>query len=102
MPKPGPPRPVQQCFQERPSPFPWEQDALDHVRRLMPSVEPYRAWATFSFTARSGRINERDLLIAVPAGLSRLAESTLARRLADLESATQVLPEQVRFVMRPG
>ncbi|MFE2487233.1 BREX system serine/threonine kinase PglW [Streptomyces mirabilis] len=69
MPKPGPPRPAQQWFQDRPSPYPWEQDALDHVRRLMPAAEPYRAWATFSFTAQSGRINECDLLIAVPAGL---------------------------------
>ncbi|GGP84815.1 hypothetical protein GCM10010266_03660 [Streptomyces griseomycini] len=40
VPRPGPPRPAQQWFQERPSPFPWEQDALDHVRRLMPSDEP--------------------------------------------------------------
>ncbi|WP_078492083.1 BREX system serine/threonine kinase PglW [Streptomyces yerevanensis] len=69
MPKPGPLHPAQQWFQDRRSPFPWEQDALDHVRRLMPTVEPYRAWATFSFTAQSGRINECDLLIAVPAGL---------------------------------
>ncbi|MHC0429476.1 BREX system serine/threonine kinase PglW [Streptomyces sp. O3] len=68
-PKPGPPRPARQWFQERPSPFPWEQDALDHVRGLMPQAEPYRAWATFSFTAMSGRVNECDLLIAVPAGL---------------------------------
>ncbi|MFD9484314.1 BREX system serine/threonine kinase PglW [Streptomyces sp. NPDC059991] len=69
-PKPGPPpRPANQWNQERPSPYPWEQDALDHVRRLMPPAEPYRAWATFSFTAQSGRINECDLLIAVPAGL---------------------------------
>jgi serine/threonine protein kinase len=35
----------------------------------MPNAEPYRAWATFSFTAASGRINECDLLIAVPGGL---------------------------------
>lgn len=35
----------------------------------MPRAEPYRAWATFSFTAMSGRVNECDLLIAVPAGL---------------------------------
>jgi serine/threonine protein kinase len=35
----------------------------------MPPTEPHRAWATFSFTALSGRINECDLLIAVPAGL---------------------------------
>jgi ATP-dependent Lhr-like helicase len=31
----------------------------------------------------------------------RLAESTLARRLADLESAARVLSESVRFVVRP-
>jgi len=60
---------VQRWFQERPSPYPWEQEALDHVRRLMPAAEPYRAWATFSFTAQSGRINECDLLIAVTGGL---------------------------------
>lgn len=35
----------------------------------MPGAEPYRAWATFSFTAQSGRVNECDLLIAVPGGL---------------------------------
>lgn len=68
-PKPGPPRPARQWFQERTSPYPWEQEALDHVRRLMPQAEPYRAWATFSFTAMSGRVNECDLLVAVPAGL---------------------------------
>src|SRR5690349_16537048 len=51
------------------SPYPWEQEGLDHIRTRMPQAEPYRAWATFSFTARSGRINECDLFIAVPAGL---------------------------------
>ncbi|MFD4919823.1 BREX system serine/threonine kinase PglW [Streptomyces goshikiensis] len=69
VPKPGPPKPVQQWFQDRPSPYAWEQEALDHVRRLLPAAEPYRAWATFAFTAHSGRINECDLLVAVPAGL---------------------------------
>ena len=68
-PKPGAAKPAQQWFQERPSPYSWEQEALDHVRRLMPAAEPYRAWATFSFTAQSGRVNECDLLVAVPAGL---------------------------------
>jgi serine/threonine protein kinase len=51
------------------SPYPWEQEGLDHIRTRMPQAEPFRAWATFSFTARSGRINECDLFIAVPAGL---------------------------------
>jgi hypothetical protein len=50
-PKPRPPQ-RQRWFQERPSPYPWEQDGLDHVRKLMPNAEPYRAWATFSFTGR--------------------------------------------------
>ncbi|MFE5082931.1 BREX system serine/threonine kinase PglW [Streptomyces mirabilis] len=67
-PKPAPPK-VQRWHQTRSSPFPWEQDALDHIKRLMPQTEPYRAWATFSFTASSGRINECDLFIAVPRGL---------------------------------
>lgn len=68
-PKPAPPPQHKGWFQERPSAYPWEQDGLDHVRRMMPKAEPYRAWATFSFTAASGRINECDLLIAVPGGL---------------------------------
>ncbi|MEV4628615.1 BREX system serine/threonine kinase PglW [Micromonospora sp. NPDC049523] len=55
--------------QSGPSEFPWEQDALDHIRNLMPDAEPYRAWATFSFTAATGHVREVDLLVAVPAGL---------------------------------
>ncbi|WP_433549319.1 NERD domain-containing protein [Streptomyces sp. CA-294286] len=114
-----------QWEQERPPPYPWERDALDHVRRLMPSAEPYRAWATFSFTAQSVRINECDVLIAVPARLylveikrypgrlrisgstwnaalpPRLAEKTLATQLADLEGATVALQENVRCTRRP-
>jgi hypothetical protein len=35
----------------------------------MPKNEPYRAWATFSFTARSQRVNECDLFMATPGGL---------------------------------
>ncbi|MFJ1709527.1 BREX system serine/threonine kinase PglW [Kitasatospora sp. NPDC088346] len=66
--KPTPPK-VQRWHQTRTSPFPWEQDALDHIKRLMPQAEPYRAWATFSFSASSGRVNECDLFIAVPRGL---------------------------------
>ncbi|GAA4991759.1 BREX system serine/threonine kinase PglW [Pseudonocardia tropica] len=68
MPGP-PPAGVRRWFQERPSDFPWEQDGLDVVKRLMPQAEPFRAWATFSFTAQSGRIHECDLFIAVPGGL---------------------------------
>ncbi|GAB2811481.1 BREX system serine/threonine kinase PglW [Actinocorallia aurea] len=60
---------MRRWFQERPSEHPHEQEALDYVRGLMPKNEPYRAWATFTFTARSGRVNECDLLLASPSGL---------------------------------
>ncbi|MGW6057534.1 BREX system serine/threonine kinase PglW [Streptomyces sp. NPDC055189] len=68
-PKPGPPPHKQRWFQPRRSSHTWEQEGLDHIRQLMPANEPYRAWATFSFTAASGRTNECDLFIAVPGGL---------------------------------
>ena len=67
-PKPGPPQ-VKRWYQERPSPFSWEQSALNHISGRMPRSAPHYAWACFSFTARSGRINECDLFIAVPRGL---------------------------------
>ncbi|WP_258382419.1 BREX system serine/threonine kinase PglW [Streptomyces sp. NTH33] len=68
-PKPAAPAPRERWFQPRRSGFRWEQEGLDHLRNLMPGTEPYRAWATFQFTGASGRINECDLLIAVPGGL---------------------------------
>src|SRR5216683_27340 len=51
------------------SDFPWEEDALKHVRNQMPAAEPYRAWHTFTFTAQTGHVREVDLLVAAPAGL---------------------------------
>ncbi|WP_306332891.1 BREX system serine/threonine kinase PglW [Streptomyces sp. KL118A] len=60
---------MKRWYQTRPSPFPWEQAALDHIKQRMPVTAPHYAWATFSFTAMSGRINECDLFIAVPRGL---------------------------------
>ncbi|GAA4240570.1 BREX system serine/threonine kinase PglW [Actinomadura meridiana] len=51
------------------SDFTWEEEALQHVRARMPETEPYRAWQTFSFAARSGHVPQVDLLIATRAGL---------------------------------
>jgi hypothetical protein len=51
------------------SDFPWEEDALRHIREQMPDAEPYRAWQTFTFTAGTGHVREVDLLIATPGGL---------------------------------
>jgi len=82
IPKPAPPR-VIRWFQERPSPYPHEQEALDHIRELMPPAEPFRAWATFCFTAGSGRVNECDLLILVPRGLFLLELKAHSGRLVN-------------------
>ncbi|GAA2986771.1 protein kinase domain-containing protein [Actinokineospora diospyrosa] len=60
---------VGRWFQESPSEYAWEREGLDHLRRLLPDAGPYAAWATFSFTAVSGRINECDLFVAAPGGL---------------------------------
>ncbi|WP_158566737.1 BREX system serine/threonine kinase PglW [Actinomadura craniellae] len=51
------------------SDFPWEEDALRHVRDQMPRTDPYRAWQTFTFTARTGHVREVDLFAATRAGL---------------------------------
>jgi hypothetical protein len=47
-----------QRWQGPKSSFPWEQEALDYLRGLMPDAEPYRAWQTFTFTAASGHVRE--------------------------------------------
>ncbi len=48
---------------ERPSPYPWEQDGLDHVKNHMPLSGRFQAGAVFSFTAPSDRVDACDLLI---------------------------------------
>ncbi|KRV48655.1 serine/threonine protein kinase [Wenjunlia vitaminophila] len=102
VPRPAPPRPAQQWFQERPSPYPHEQDALDHVRHLMPPAEPYRAWATFSFTAQSGRVNECDLLVAVPAGLYLIEIKGHPGRLENTGSTWKFRgPDRMRTISNP-
>ena len=58
-----------QRWQGQRSSFPWEQEALDHIKEQMPKAEPYRAWQTFTFTASSGHVREVDLFIATPGGL---------------------------------
>lgn len=53
------------------SEYPWEQDALDHIRSYMPDIDHYWAMQCFSFTSlgRLGRVYECDLFVASPSGL---------------------------------
>jgi hypothetical protein len=63
------------------SSFPWEQEALDYIRGLMPDAKPYRAWQTFTFTAASGHAFGGDAgEQPVPMTVNRLADRLLADR----------------------
>ncbi|MEU0427267.1 BREX system serine/threonine kinase PglW [Streptomyces canus] len=100
-PKPGPPPARERWFQPRRSSFAWEQEGLNHVRQLMPQAEPYRAWATFQFTGSSGRVNECDLLIAVPGGLYLLELKGHPGRLVNHGDTWQFHAERVRTLKNP-
>lgn len=52
-----------------PSQYPWEREALEHLRAALPDHEPYRAWSNFELTADDGSINEVDCLVLTPMGL---------------------------------
>ncbi|MFJ9700589.1 BREX system serine/threonine kinase PglW [Streptomyces fradiae] len=99
-PRPVPPR-REHWFQPRRSSYSWEQDGLDHIRQLMPKAEPYRAWATFSFTAASGRTNECDLFIAVPGGLYLLELKGHPGRVVNHGDTWQFHADRVRTLKNP-
>ncbi len=52
-----------------PSQYPWEREALEHLRQALPDHEPYRVWSNFELTADDGSINEIDALVLTPMGL---------------------------------
>ncbi|MFC5851422.1 BREX system serine/threonine kinase PglW [Streptomyces chlorus] len=101
VPKPAAPAPRERWFQPRRSGFRWEQEGLDHVRGLMPRTEPYRAWATFQFTAASGRTNECDVLIAVPGGLYLLELKGHPGRVVNHGDTWQFHGDRVRTLRNP-
>ncbi|MFH9007223.1 BREX system serine/threonine kinase PglW [Streptomyces afghaniensis] len=100
-PKPGPPPRRQRWFQPRRSSHTWEQEGLDHIRQFMPDTEPYRAWATFSFTAASGRTNECDLFIAVPGGLYLVELKGHPGRVVNHGDTWQFHADRVRTLKNP-
>lgn len=55
-------------IQVTPSEYPWEREALEHLKHGLPDHEPYRAWANFEFVL-DGVISEVDALVAVPKGI---------------------------------
>lgn len=52
-----------------PSEYAHERGGLAAIRALLPDADPYRAWSNFTFTTRSGRLYEVDLLVIGKAGV---------------------------------
>ena len=55
-----------------PSEYAWERAALAYLKEVIPAREPYRAWANAEFLGGDGSVNEIDLLLITPAGISVL------------------------------
>ena len=55
-----------------PSEYAWERAALDYLKQIIPAGEPYRAWANAEFLGADGSVNEIDLLLITPAGITVL------------------------------
>ena len=83
------------------SDFPWEEDALQHIRDQMPDTEPYRAWHTFTFTARSGHVRELDLFLAAPGGLFLVEIKSHPGRATNNGSTWLIRDERVRTIENP-
>ncbi|MEX5635552.1 BREX system serine/threonine kinase PglW [Parafrankia sp. FMc2] len=63
------------------SQFPHEREALEHVQRLLPDAEPYRAWSNFTFVASTGHLREVDLLVVARGGVYLVEIKSWAGRL---------------------
>ncbi len=54
----------------RPTPFPWEREALDHIYSGISDIDPYQAWELHELhDPSSGRLYEIDLLFLSRVGL---------------------------------
>ncbi|WP_440082278.1 BREX system serine/threonine kinase PglW [Streptosporangium sp. LJ11] len=83
------------------STFPWEEEALKHIRDRMPDAEPYRAWQTFTFTAQSGHPREVDLLIATPGGLYLVEIKSHPGKVVNQGSTWLFSSDRVRSIENP-
>ncbi|MEU8128728.1 BREX system serine/threonine kinase PglW [Micromonospora sp. NPDC049049] len=84
-----------------PTQFERERAALEHVRRLLPDTEPYRAWSNFTFTAETGHVHEVDLLVAAPSGIYLVEIKSLSGRLTNSGSNWLLSNNKVRTFDNP-
>ncbi len=50
------------------SEYPWEQEALEFIRKGLPASSPIQVWSNFEFMAEGGAIYEVDTLVVGPWG----------------------------------
>ncbi len=62
----------QRWVQCTPSEYAWERAALEYLKQIIPTGEPYRAWANAEFLGADGSVNEIDLLLITRAGITVL------------------------------
>jgi len=67
----------------------------------MPDAEPYRAWHTFTFTARTGHVRELDLFLAAPGGLFLVEIKSHPGRATNNGSTWLMRDERVRTIENP-
>ncbi|WP_431904542.1 BREX system serine/threonine kinase PglW [Micromonospora carbonacea] len=84
-----------------PAQFERERAALEHVRRLLPDTEPYRAWSNFTFTAETGHVHEVDLLVATPSGIYLVEIKSLSGRLTNSGANWLLSNDSVRTFDNP-
>src|SRR4051812_45755169 len=65
-----------------PSEFAWERAALTWLKTVLPEDEPFRAWANGEFVADDGSINEVDLAVITPGGVSLIEIKSWSGRLS--------------------
>ncbi|MBK9978482.1 MAG: BREX system serine/threonine kinase PglW [Gemmatimonadetes bacterium] len=51
------------------SAFPWEAEAIAHIRDRLPESDSFRGWSNFEFVAQDGAVSEVDTLILTPTRL---------------------------------
>ncbi|WP_201753940.1 NERD domain-containing protein [Micromonospora rubida] len=84
-----------------PTQFAQERAALEHVRRLLPDTEPYRAWSNFTCTAETGHVHEVDLLVATPSGSYLVETKSLSGRLTNSGTNWLLSNDSVRTFDNP-
>lgn len=83
------------------SEFPWEQEALEFIRKTLAGVPAYTARQCFTFTAKTGHLREIDLFVATPSGLYLIEIKSQPGRLTNQGGSWTFRGERTRTIDNP-